>query len=109
MGVIYEVQCERNNVTPKEFFKYCEKRCEKQGVDIGIWVNFDDWVEPNSLQRTECHTNKYLDGEKTQIETIKIMPYDWQMALLNSYNFIMEFEFDTKSKGHGFFYAVETR
>ena len=37
------------------------------------------------------------------------MPYDWQMALQNSYNFIMEFEFDTETKGHGYFYVVETR
>ena len=109
MKTIYEVECQRNNVTPKEFFRYCKIKCKKQDLDIESWIEFDSWEEPTPLQRTEYHTNEHFDWEKPQRETIKIMPYDWQMALQNSYNFILEFEFDTETKGHGYFYVVETR
>lgn len=40
-------------------------------------------------------------------EAIKYQPYDVQLYLQNSYNFIMEFEFDTDKIGHGCMYAVE--
>ena len=74
-------------------------------LDIESWTNFEDWINP--ISKEEYHKNDHKDWEIPQIEIIKYMPYDLQMFLQESYNFIMEFEFDTETKGHGYLYAVE--
>lgn len=101
----YEIECQRSNVTPKQFFEYCRKRCELQNLDIESWVSFEDWVSP--ISKEEYHRTDHKDWETPQTEIIKFMPYDFQMYLQNTYDFIMEFEFDTEIKGHGYLYAIE--
>lgn len=101
----YEVECQRTNVTPKAFFEYCRKQAAKKGLDIECWTDFENWVNP--LVPEEFHTYKHETWEVPAYEAVKYMPYDLQMYLEKTYNFIMEFEFDTETKGHGYMYAME--
>lgn len=105
MQKIYEVECQRMNVTPKAFYGYCRKQSKKKGLDIESWVEFDSWINP--CRPEKYHINKHDDWEIPQIEGLGLMPYEWHLFLQNSYNFIIEFEFDTETKGHGYFYALE--
>lgn len=104
MEKIYEVECQRNNVTPMEFWNYCKKRTEaKSGY---LWLDdFSDWESP--LRPEEYHVNEHKDWESPQKEALKFKPFDCQMFLQNAYNFIMEFEYDTETRGHGYLYVVE--
>ena len=105
---LYEVECERNNVSPKEFFNYCKKRMETKGADLETWIDsYDEWEKP--LRPEQYHTNDHLDWDEPQREAYKMLPFEMQIFLQGSYNFIMEFEFDTEKKGHGYMYAVEMR
>ena len=102
---MYEVECQRTNVTPKAFFEYCRKQLAKKCVDIECWTDFEYWNEP--LETSPMHTIEHENENGTFKELIKNMPRDLQYYLQKSYNFIMEFEFDTETKGHGYMYAIE--
>ncbi|MCI6649109.1 MAG: hypothetical protein MSH24_06225 [Lachnospiraceae bacterium] len=105
MSVKYEVESERTEVTPKDFWRYCSKLMKKHGADIENWTTFEEFENPTTPQEYTCNLHEDWDRPKTEI--IKLMPYDWQIFLEDTYNFIMEFEFDTERKGHGYLYAVE--
>ena len=105
MKKMYEIECQRTNVTPKAFFEYCRKQAAKKGIDIEIWICYEDWVSP--INKEELHTNEHKDWDNPLREKIKMMPYDTQYYLQNSYNFIMEFQFDTATKGYGYLYMTE--
>lgn len=103
---LYEFECQRNNVTPKEFFNYCRKQAEKKNVDITTWIDdFETWENP--LQKEEYHTNNHEDWEEPLKESIKIMSYNLHLFFQNNYNIIMEFEFCTETKGYGYCYMME--
>lgn len=102
---LYEIECQRTNVTPKAFFEYCRNQADKKGIDIEIWINYEDWINPS--YKEEYHINNHEDWEEPKREVIKSMPYDMQMYMQNSYNIIMEFQFDTETKGYGYLYMVE--
>lgn len=103
---IYEIEIQRNNISPKQFFTYCKKQMEKRaGISIENWVEcFDDWAHPVS-QSNNVWTHS--DWDTPQKEISKTMPYDWQLYLGETYNFIMEFQFDDDNVGYGYMYAVE--
>ena len=46
MKKMYEIECQRTNVTPKEFFEYCRKQAAKKGLDIECWTDFEHWSNP---------------------------------------------------------------
>ena len=97
----YEHEHERKNVTPKAFYNYCKKQLAKKGVDIEEWINFDLW----SIPIEESHTEIKHDNGK--VEKAFFLPYELQLYLQDSYNFIMEFYFDTETTGHGYMYLTE--
>lgn len=105
MNKLYEIECQRTNITPKQFFEYCRKQAEKKGIDIEMWIDCEDWIKP--INPEEYHTYIHEDLEKPQREAIKRLPYDTQYYLQGAYNFIMEFQFDTDTKGCGYMYAME--
>lgn len=105
MKKIYEIEIQRRNVTPKAFFEYCRKQAEKKGLDIESWTDFENWINPYTP--VEMHKIEHNDWEVPVTEINKYMPYDLQMFLSKSYNFIMEFQFDTETKGFGYMYAIE--
>ncbi len=102
----YEVECTRHNVSPCQFYSYCKKQfLKKARIDLEMWIEYNDWFNPMSSE--EYHVNKHEEWDKPLKEIIKIKPYEYQMYLQNTYNFIMEFNFDDDKKGDGYMYAVE--
>ena len=97
MEKLYEVEIERNNVTPRQFFSYCKRKMIGKGADITAWVDsYETWANPTAPE--ESHTNSHENWDVPLIETIKYMPDDMHLYLQNNYNFIMEFEFDEDKK-----------
>ena len=105
MKTLYQIECQRTNVTPKQFFEYCKKQAEKQKANIEDWTTFEDWA--NEKQNSPYRTEKHLDWDKPRTEANKNMPYDMQMYLQGAYNFILEFEFDDEKRGHGYMFMME--
>lgn len=102
MRKLYEIECQRTNITPKQFFEYCRKQAEKKGLDIECWTDFEHWCNP--INPEKMHNFEHENG---QIEKNQSLPYDLQYYLQGAYNFILEFEYDTETKGHGYMYAME--
>lgn len=106
MNKLYEIECQRSNVTPKEFYNYCKKSCKKKGINFEEWCeNFEQWSNPSYPQ--ERYEITHEDEETHQIESLKILPYDIHLFLQRTYNFIFEFDFDTDKRGFGYFYLTE--
>lgn len=105
--VRYEVEVERKNISPRQFFTYCAKQFKlKTGADISCWIDYDEWVDPTHPEPYHRYEHNW-DGVRS-MEANKYMPYDWQMFLSDSYNFVMEYEFGaTDTDGWGYFYAIE--
>ena len=105
MKKLYEHEIERNNISPKQFFTYCKNQLSKKGIDLGIWLDsYKDWTEPIA------HCNdayNHEDWEEPQKEVCKTQPYNWQLFLQNTYNFIMEFDFCDDNRGFGYLYVCE--
>ncbi len=101
----YDIEIERNNVTPRQFFTYCRNQMQKKGLDIETWVDYEEWINPTVQEK--AHINKHSDWDEPLTENVKIMPYDIHLYLQNTYNFMMEFEFDDDKVGHGYLYATE--
>lgn len=104
---LYEIECTRKNVSPKEFFSYCAKRCKENGAVLTDWIEYNDWIKPSCPGPFGRYEYSHEDWAHPLREVIKYMPYDFQIYLEDTYNFIMEFEFDTETKGHGYFYLLE--
>lgn len=99
----YELEVSRSNITPKQFYNYCKKRFEeKTPTFLESWLEYEQWESPITIQDYE-----YTKHNNGLIEASKIKPYEFQIFLQNTYNFILEFEFDKDNKGHGYMYAVE--
>lgn len=105
MKTLYQVECDRTNISPKAFFTYCAKAMKKHGGDIENWVEFENWADEN--QNTYRNVCLHEDWDEPCKEILFGAPYQMQMFLSGAYNFILEFEFDTDKKGTGYFYAVE--
>ena len=102
----YEIEVNRNNVTPREFYNYCKKRFEEKSPTVlESWVEYEDWANP--IVPKDYTYNKHLEWEKPLIEASKVNPYEFQVFLQNTYNFIIEFKFDGYNRGHGYMYVVE--
>lgn len=103
---MYEIEIQRTNISPKQFFTYCKKEMEKRtGTSLQVWCDsFQEW----SSDKNECalETN-HEDWEIPVKEICKTKAYEWQMFFGNAYNFIMEFQFDDENKGFGYLFAVE--
>lgn len=103
---LYEVECFRNNVTPREFFRYCNNMLKKKGETLSSWIDeYEYWKNP--AQNQEYTIYNHEDWEEPLKEGNKYKPYEWHLFLAKNYNFIMEFEFDDEKRGHGYFYVVE--
>lgn len=94
----------RSNTTPLLFWRAVKKAMTEHGEDITDWIpNFDEWSSPAS--KVPYHTNR-TDGF---IETMKSMPYDFQLAYSGQFNVIMEFDFMNMRKGSGYFYFASNQ
>ena len=98
--VMYECECNRTNISPKQFYSYCRKKLmEKAGVKITDWVYFEDWGAP--IQQY-YRTSKHEDWDEPAYEISRVMPFDYHLYLEGAYNFIMQWD-----DGHGYMYVIE--
>ena len=107
MEKLYEVEISRHNVTPRQFFTYCQKQMKKRtGYDLENWCeSFEDWEGKTIPEYSD--TCKHDDWDDPVLEICKTKAFDWQMFLGKAYNFIMEFQFDDEKTGYGYMYAIE--
>ena len=106
---MYTVEIQRNNITPRQFFTYCKNQIEKRtGEDImSIWCeSYEAWSGEDGVPEYDNYC-KHDDWDDPVMEICKTKAFDWQLFLGKSYNFIMEFEFDTEKKGHGYLFLME--
>lgn len=102
----YEVEIQRTNISPRQFFTYCKKEMKNRtGVSLQTWCDsFEDWSSDKNEYVSEC----YHDDWKVPVKEIcKTKAYEWHLFLGKAYNFIMEFQFCDENKGSGYLYAVE--
>lgn len=98
------IESTRNNVTPKEFFRYCKMLCAKKGVDIESYISYDGWLNPS----VKCNTTyKHDEWETPLYEKNKYMELDTHLYLQDTYNFILEFSYENEKVGSGYFHIVE--
>lgn len=41
MKKLFEIECQRHNVTPKQFYEYCRKQSAKKGLDIECFTTYE--------------------------------------------------------------------
>lgn len=107
MKKLYEVEIQRNNINPKQFYTYCRHQMKKRaGVDLEAWCeSYKDWSgEGIPEYNVECYHD---DWNEPVMEICKTKAFDYQLFLGKAYNFIMEFQFDDENTGYGYLYAVE--
>lgn len=103
--VLYEIECQRFGVTPREFYSYCNKRFKaKTGNFLDMWVDYDYWADES---HNYYNLTKHQDWDVPAIESITEKPYEIHLYLANAYNFIMEFEFSDDNHGNGYMYVKE--
>lgn len=104
----YEVEMMRRNVTPKEFYSYCQREFSRRtgGQDgLGNWLDdYSTWSNPTIQGNTRSN---HEDWAEPKLEICKVMPFDFHQYLDGSYNFIMEFTFWDDKVGFGYLYAYE--
>jgi hypothetical protein len=104
MKTLFQVECQRTNVTPKQFYSYCKTQALKQGLTLDDWIDYDYWTDEKT--KIPYHTDEHSDWDVPQREANKAMPFDHQMYLQNGYNIILSFDFWDDKKGCGYMYAV---
>ena len=105
MKKLYELEVQRRNITPKAFFNACDKAMKKKGASMDDWTTYEDWAdESRTPHRNE---NEHEDWDDPRREICSMGPYKMQLFLARSYNFILEFDFDTNETGSGYLYLVE--
>ena len=102
--ILFEKEFQRSNITPRQFYNYCKKQMEKYGYAEWLPDSYNDWANPLMSCKFTVNHN---DWEQPLMETCRQQPYNFQLFLSKSYNFIMSFDFVTESKGFGYFYLKE--
>ena len=102
---LYEIESNRYFKNVESFYAYCERFCKKHNIELTDWMeSLEQFVNPIN----RCNSrDEHKDWEQPQKEICKIQPYEWQLFLQDSYNFIMEFDFTDEKSGHGYLYLIE--
>lgn len=118
----YQIEMQRNNTTPAQFFATVKSECKKKGIDFSI--KLDEFKNPNHI----CSNRYYIKGDKKicyndgyrsewpvtnepcKSEILVQSPYEYQTYILNFdgsvFNEICEFTFDSQQHGHGYYYQI---
>lgn len=94
-----QIEIQRRNTTPKQFYSYCQKRATEKGINLIDWLEFEEWENPT--QESDIR-NYHKDWEKPLMEICKHKPYNAQFYLQGAYNFILEWD-----EGIGYCYITE--
>lgn len=101
---LFEVEINRYFKSVQTFWKYAENFCKKHGVNLNDWMCIEQFIEPYQ----KCNIrNEHKEWDEPLTEICKMQPYDYQLYVQGSYNFIMEFDFFDENSGHGYLYIAE--
>lgn len=105
-----EVEIQRQNVTPRQFWSYCKREIERRtggALHLSDWLeDFGDWETPTC--ESKWHKDEHESwGEDARTEVIRYEPFGCQWYLQGSYNFIMEFDFYDEKTGFGYLYMCD--
>ena len=106
----YEVEIQRRDVTPREFWSYCRRQIVKRtGSDLlTSWCDsFEAWTLSDGVIRPCNDKYEHNNWDVPAVEVCKMLPYEWQLYLGHTYNFIMEFDFWDDKRGFGYLYLTE--
>lgn len=99
-----EFELERNNTTPKAFWRTVTKAMQSHGEDITDWIeSYEQWSNP--YQPAKYRENRQ-DGF---IEAFRYEPYMFQLYYSSDFNVIMEFDFWDENRGYGYFYFASNQ
>lgn len=114
MKIVFEIEIERNNVTPAQFLAYCRRRVDEKGgghirADLDIYTfkrgNGVDYDIDHTEYNDECYTISGCEREKCVCKPYEMHAFvKWTNGAM--YNEICEFEFDDEKTGHGYYYLV---
>ena len=101
------VECQRHNVTPRQFFTYCKKQAAKNGINLEDWMSYKDWTDSNV--NNPYSSNDHDDWDFPKREAYKAVPYNWHFYLQGEYTFTFEFTHDNNDSttGWGYMYIFE--
>lgn len=110
----FEIEIQRNNVTPAQFLAYIRSRVDaKGGKDYRSDLDLDYFVRGNDLNYNVNHKKENDDCYKIsgcEHEIGVSHPYEMQTYFKNEdgsvYNEICEFTFDDEKMGHGYYCLV---
>ena len=96
-----EVEIQRTNIDPRQFYDYCKKRAEKKGINIEGYAEYDWWTD--GCYKDEYHATNHDWGK----EAYKKMPFEVVMYLKNiEQNFMWQFILEWDD-GTGYCYIKE--
>lgn len=103
----FEIEIERNNVTPAQFLAYLrsmQKKHPEMANDFNLSVfEAEGW--------SSSYTSALPSEKPCEAERITDKPYQKQTYIRNfdgtTYNEIIEFDFDDEKTGYGYYYTVQ--
>ena len=110
----FEIEIERNNVTPAQFLAYCRRRVDEKGgdcfrtdLDLDYFKRGDDlnFNIDHKAANDECYTESGCEYEKSVSKPYQMQTYI-RYANGSVYNEICEFDFDNEKTGHGYYYLI---
>lgn len=98
MDKLYQFETNRSCISAKQFYTWVSKEFKRRTGQPFEWLDdFDSWASPY-----HPGDHRYKDSSGFTEEICKTLPYDFQLYLKDTYNFILEW-YD----GHGYCYIVE--
>ena len=101
-----EIEITRNNITPREFYWYCNQRARAKGMELEDYIEYREWINPSYPDDSTTIYHDTEDGGKQRV-SYTIQPYEFQSFLSGVYNCILEFEYSTDKTGTGYCYIAE--
>ena len=114
MKTAYTLELTRRDVTPAQFLAYVRAQCKRKGIPFDMDTRY--FADGQQYSNGEYMNSAYTGGTPSRrpcyAETCKATPYEHQTYIVGydgeTYNEIIEFDFDDEKTGHGYFYIMQT-
>ena len=114
MKTAYTIELTRHDVTPAQFLAYVRSQCKRKGIPFDMDTAY--FVQGQQYSSGEYMNSAYTGGTPSRrpcyAETCKATPYEHQTYIVGydgeTYNEIIEFDFDDEKTGHGYCFIIQT-
>ena len=114
MKTVYTLELTRREVTPAQFLAYVRSQCKRKGIPFDMDSRY--FADGQQYSSGEYMNSAYTGGTPSRrpcyAETCKATPYEHHTYIVGydgeTYNEIIEFDFDDEKTGHGYFYIMQT-